>query len=142
MIRFFIILYIIGNSVLAQTDWVKWDSQSVEYTKKVSANKEYNPAQSSVFTFVTNNAKKIYKGLFSNLDGENCPFTPSCSNFYVESVEKSGIINGTLMFFDRFTRDSNLFKNIEQYKITNNNKFYDPVNNYLLKPEKVELESK
>ncbi|MFH0734591.1 MAG: membrane protein insertion efficiency factor YidD [bacterium] len=142
MIRYIFLLFFVVTSMFAQADWVKWDQKSVEYTKVLNKNIEYKPEHTSFFTFFTNTAKKVYKTVFSNLDGENCPFTPTCSNFYVESVEKGGIIKGTLMFFDRFTRDANLFKNFDQYKIVNDNKFYDPVNNYLLKPEIIELDIK
>ncbi len=142
MIKYLTVIFLIFSSIFAQTDWVKWDKQDIVYTKSLNKNIEYKPEQTSIFTFFTNNAKKVYKTVFSNLDGDNCPFTPTCSNFYVESVEKGGIVKGTLMFFDRFTRDSNLFKDINQYNIASNNKFYDPVNNYLLKYEKIELDIK
>jgi putative membrane protein insertion efficiency factor len=50
----------------------------------------------------------FYKGSISSQDGSTCSFTPSCSTYAVEAVEKHGVLKGTMMFFDRYTRCNSL----------------------------------
>jgi len=137
MIKYIALIIIFATSLNAQTDWKRWEIKKVGYTKTSNKLPDYVPEKSDVFSFVIYNAKRVYKATFSDLDGDNCPYYPSCSNFYAEAVRKGGIFKGTLMFFDRFTRDTNLFKDRNKYFVVNGEKLYDPVDNYLLKPEKI-----
>jgi putative component of membrane protein insertase Oxa1/YidC/SpoIIIJ protein YidD len=75
----------------------------------------------------------------SDLDGDNCPFHPSCSSFFLESIEETNLIQGTLMFFDRFTRDSNPVNREEHYPVYKNYRFYDPPKLYTLSKEKIQI---
>jgi putative component of membrane protein insertase Oxa1/YidC/SpoIIIJ protein YidD len=124
------LLILIPVLISAQTELKKWESMKISYELK--ANKD-EPQYSSngIFTKMLSGAKTVYKFFISDLDGDNCPFHPSCSEFYVESVSKTGLFKGTFMFIDRFTRDLNFFKSREQYKVIKNNKFYDPVEYYI-----------
>jgi len=45
-----------------------------------------------------------YKKFISSQDAANCPFHPSCSEYFVQSVQKKGIIWGTLNGIDRLKR--------------------------------------
>ncbi|MBU0475828.1 MAG: membrane protein insertion efficiency factor YidD [Bacteroidetes bacterium] len=76
--------------------------------------------------------QQSYSFLISDLDGDNCPFYPTCSSFFVQSVNETNIIKGTLMFADRFTRDSNIFKSRSHYPKHISGKLFDPIQNYLL----------
>ncbi|MCK5537272.1 MAG: membrane protein insertion efficiency factor YidD [Bacteroidales bacterium] len=45
-----------------------------------------------------------YKSLISSQDIANCAFTPSCSVFAIEAIQKKGSIKGLLMATDRLMR--------------------------------------
>ncbi len=137
----YILLIIFGFtfSLSAQTDWEKWEGKNHDYTKKIFEEEQAKLKSKNIFSMAAYGSKIVYKKLFSDYDGENCPFTPSCSNYYVEAVEDAGVFKGTFMFFDRFLRDSNLFLDRSRYIVSINKKLYDPINNYLLIPSKIEL---
>jgi len=125
------ILLIFTNYILAQTDWDRWQKAEVDYSleqKGVDEDIHHKNTSSPLLIL-----KKVYSFFISDLDGDNCPFYPTCSSFFVESVHQTNFIKGTLMFTDRFTRDSNLFKLHEHYPIHVSGKFYDPAHNYQLK---------
>ncbi|KUO61044.1 hypothetical protein APF79_12880 [bacterium BRH_c32] len=116
--------------ISAQPELKKWEPVKSSYELKTN-NEETSYSSDGIFTKMLSGTKTAYKFFISDLDGDNCPFHPSCSEFYVESVSKTGIFKGTFMFVDRFTRDLNFFKSREQYKVIKNNKFYDPVEYYI-----------
>tara|TARA_B100001175_G_C18893919_1_gene350082 strand:+ start:197 stop:445 length:249 start_codon:yes stop_codon:yes gene_type:complete len=39
---------------------------------------------------------KLYKILISPFLGNNCRYLPSCSEYFIESVEKFGVVKGSL----------------------------------------------
>jgi putative component of membrane protein insertase Oxa1/YidC/SpoIIIJ protein YidD len=78
-----------------------------------------------------------YWFFISGVDGDNCPFQPSCSSFFVESVKETNLIQGILMFADRFTRDINFYKREEHYPRAGNGRYFDPASLYTLKKEKI-----
>ena len=125
-ITLFIIL-VFTNIVSAQTDWIRWEKAEVDYSIEVDGADKHGDSSSTMSIL-----KDGYSFLISDLDGDNCPFYPTCSSFYVESVSQTNIVKGTLMFADRFTRDSNLFKTHEHYPIHVSGKLYDPTDNYQL----------
>lgn len=45
-----------------------------------------------------------YKAFFSSQDAGSCSFTPSCSEYALQTIKKHGIITGGIAFFDRFQR--------------------------------------
>jgi putative component of membrane protein insertase Oxa1/YidC/SpoIIIJ protein YidD len=73
----------------------------------------------------------VYWFFISDVDGDNCSFNPTCSSFFMLAVKRTNILQGTLMFADRFTRDLNLFK-LGYYPRMPDGHFYDPVNLYTL----------
>ena len=75
---------------------------------------------------------KAYWFLISDLDGDNCPFNPSCSKFFIQAVQETNLPQGVLMFFDRFTRDINIFNREKKYPRLNKRYFYDPIELYTL----------
>jgi len=36
--------------------------------------------------------------------GKNCRFYPSCSNYFIDALEKQGLLNGTILFLKRIVR--------------------------------------
>lgn len=121
----------------AQSDWIKWDAVVISYnigdkTDRFKIN-ENRTSDSGIISLLRN----TYALFISDLDGDNCPFYPSCSNFFVQSIAEAGLIKGSLMFSDRFMRDMNLFKGKNRYPIHKTGKFYDPSNNYTLLQEKI-----
>jgi putative component of membrane protein insertase Oxa1/YidC/SpoIIIJ protein YidD len=118
------------NILIAQVDWSRWEKAEVDYpyTATEVGNNFYQKNSATILGTL----KSGYAFFISDLDGDNCPFYPTCSSFFVESVSKTNILKGTLMFADRFTRDSNLFKSHEHYPTHISGRLYDPINNYLL----------
>ena len=68
-----------------------------------------------------------YKSFISSQDNPSCIFTPSCSVYAVESIQKSGFILGWFRTFDRLSRCHGLVSH-HHYPIDHeNNRYYDPV---------------
>jgi putative component of membrane protein insertase Oxa1/YidC/SpoIIIJ protein YidD len=125
--------------LLAQTDFVKWTAKTCSYEIRKENPEEKEVEISYSNAKVMSTARKIYKTVFSDLDGDNCPFNPSCSQFYVDAVAETNLLKGTLMFVDRFTRDLNYFKGYNNYMKDNVGKYYDPACNYTLDEKKIIL---
>ena len=138
--RIFIILVILCVSISAQTEYDRWGVAETSYEVKEPTGKSYNFDNSSIVMLGLSTLKNTYYFFISDLDGDNCPFSPSCSTFFVEAVKHTNPIKGALMFADRFTRDLNLFKNTSQYHLHSSGKFYDPVVNYDLDSETISFE--
>ena len=130
MNKFFLLLAIFIFTSFAQTETHKWENEKADYQLEQLPQKEYNINTSSVSSLLVSSAQVVYYGLFSEYDGDNCPFYPSCSTFFVEAVDETNVLQGSLMFADRFTRDLNFFKNFNSYPIHKTGKFYDPVYKY------------
>ncbi len=128
--RIVVLILILSSLGFAQTDWKRWQKVDVSYSIKSNGLKASHVHKKSSSTLSI--LKDGYSFFISDLDGDNCPFYPTCSSFFVESVRETNIIKGTLMFADRFTRDSNLFKTREHYATHISGRLYDPIKNYLL----------
>jgi len=127
--KIIVLIFFFANILMAQTDWSRWQKAEVDYSIGINGAKgNHNHEGFSPLSIL----KDGYSFLISDLDGDNCPFYPTCSSFFVESVSETNFIKGTLMFADRFTRDSNLFKTHEHYPVHISGRLFDPVENYLL----------
>jgi putative component of membrane protein insertase Oxa1/YidC/SpoIIIJ protein YidD len=73
---------------------------------------------------------ETYKLLISDFDGDNCSFSPSCSEFFVQSTKSTNFFTSFLLFFDRLTRDTNIFSKADY--ITVDGRYYDPPSEYIL----------
>lgn len=136
---FFIISFLSFLSVFAFPQ-VKWGKANYRYEKPNHfRHRNFTFDTGSFSSAVTKTAANAYWFFISDLDGDNCPFYPTCSSFFVKASKETNIVQGTLMFFDRFTRDFNLYKRHEHYPVVKNNHFYDPVELYKL--DKRELET-
>jgi len=128
--RFLAIFLFLSIQILAQVDLYKWKTAENEYILKpdilIIDDIESKNIDSNKNIFIS-----FYKIFISNIDGDNCPFHPSCSSFFSEAVEQVGIIEGTLLFSDRLTRDTNLFKDIKKYGKYHNHKLADPLKKYI-----------
>tara|TARA_Y100000589_G_scaffold313790_1_gene335542 strand:- start:534 stop:749 length:216 start_codon:yes stop_codon:yes gene_type:complete len=47
---------------------------------------------------------KIYQKLISQFLGSSCRFTPTCSHYAIEVIDKFGIIKGTLLSVKRILK--------------------------------------
>lgn len=131
MIRYFLLLTIFTAAFFAQVETRKWKAQKVDYQLEQLHQKETKINTSGFSTLLVSSAQVAYYKLFSDYDGDNCPFYPSCSTFFVQAVDETNIIKGSLMFADRFTRDLNFFKSFNSYPIHKTGQFYDPVYKYV-----------
>jgi len=84
------------------------------------------------FKGLNNEAEFVFTGLFvfyktfiSSQDGGSCTFTPSCSEYALQSIKKKGIFVGLLNSFDRLIRCNGLSP--ENYK-------YDKERHLLIDP--------
>ncbi|GBD90121.1 hypothetical protein BMS3Abin04_00837 [bacterium BMS3Abin04] len=137
MKKVIIIALLFYFNINAQTDRHKWQPVNKVYQLKQDNGRDYSLDKHSAGSFLLTGIRDIYWLTFSDLDGDNCPFHPTCSTFFVKSVKKTNIVQGALMFADRFTRDSNLFKGKDHYKRDETGKLYDPVNNYTLNEKQI-----
>jgi putative component of membrane protein insertase Oxa1/YidC/SpoIIIJ protein YidD len=136
-------------SVLAQSDhsekvdnnagWIKWGKADYRYEKPNDfRHREYSFDTESVSSFIAKSTANVYGYFISDLDGDNCPYRPSCSAFFVEASKETNIVQGTLMFFDRFTRDYNIYKRYEHYPRVKDGHYYDPVTLYILDEKQID----
>jgi putative component of membrane protein insertase Oxa1/YidC/SpoIIIJ protein YidD len=129
-----ILLLTLNTSFFSQDSTSLWKKKVPNYAKQnVVVNAEPDFSSGSFFGSFIKSAVKIYGYTISQHDGDNCPFHPTCSAFFIDAVTKKGVIEGTLLFTDRFTRDANFYKPSGKYYRLSNGKFYDPVERYLLK---------
>lgn len=91
-----------------------------DYKKPLkNAKNEIQVIYSSAFLF--------YKSFVSSQDKPSCIFTPSCSEYAVQTFQKNGLFIGWLSTFDRLSR-CNAFANHTHYHFDPEKKlFYDPV---------------
>lgn len=139
MKKYFWIMFLLGSFCLAQTDWVKWESKQVSYELPTHLHHDYTVDRSGFGLAVISLVRNAYYFFISDLDGNNCAFSPSCSSFYLQAIKENSIFKGTLMFADRFTRDINFFKGLNRYPMLPSNNFFDPVYNYTLHSEKIKF---
>ncbi len=72
---------------------------------------------------------KFYQKFISTQDRPVCNFTPSCSQFGIDSIRKCGIIKGILLTSDRLQRCNGM--SVPYYILDyRTGKFIDPVQNY------------
>ena len=137
---FLTIFFLFQLIIIAQTDWIRWEKSDPSY--KISDSnleRDYNFEIGSASDLILKPLINSYWFFVSDVDGANCPFYPSCSKFFLESVNTTNIVQGTLMFFDRFTRDTNFINRQKHYPFYDRQHFYDPVNLYTLKSSDIRI---
>ena len=133
------IIFCIWMTVLfSQTDWEKWGKAEISFEMhKDPIQRNYNISGDNAGQILLNTAAVGYWLFISDVDGDNCPFSPTCSSFFLQSVKETNIFQGTFMFADRFTRDMDIFGRTTHYRIAKNKHFYDPPTLYTLDKSKI-----
>ena len=135
-----IVILLSPLTIYSQTDWVRWEKRDPTYQKQNSyLEREYDLSIESVSDVFVKPVMNSYWFFISDVDGANCPFQPSCSSFLAQSIKETNLLQGTFMFFDRFTRDTNVFGRQEHYPKYDKNHFYDPVSLYTLDEGKIKF---
>lgn len=110
-----------------------WTARKPEYhTELKPEGKNYNLPFNSLTDFITIPLIYTYWFAISEPDGDKCPFHPSCSSFLMHSIDDTGMITGTILFFDRFTRDANIVNRRDHYPLITKGKYFDAHYFYLL----------
>ncbi len=136
--KYLVLVFLLAANCFAQTDWVKWGEKDIPYViQKDNNQRDYSINSDNPVNFLTKSLVDAYWYFVSDVDGDNCSFNPTCSSFFVQSVRETNIIQGTLMFFDRFTRDMNIFNKKSLYPILPDGHFYDPPSLYTLTKNKI-----
>ncbi len=122
----------------AQTELQKWGKADISYqVKSPYTERSYGIEKGTVTDVLVTSLTHAYWIFISDVDGDNCPFSPSCSSFFVESVKETNILQGTLMFADRLTRDTNFFNRQHHYPYAANGRLFDIPSNYELKAAEI-----
>jgi putative component of membrane protein insertase Oxa1/YidC/SpoIIIJ protein YidD len=128
-----LIVIILAAISFSQTETERWEKKTDPYLlKEPPAHRDYSLNTSSAGSFMAKAAASVYWFIISDQDGDNCPFSPSCSNFFIQSVSKTDLFQGTIMAADRFTRDMNIFNRREKYPIIKDGRLYDPPELYTI----------
>jgi hypothetical protein len=136
--KIFFIICICTIVIFSQTDWEKWGKADISYEiHKDKTQRSYNISGDNAGQIILRTAAAGYWFFISDVDGDNCPFSPTCSSFFLQSVKETNIIQGTLMFADRFTRDMDIFGRLSHYPIARNKHLYDPPSLYTLDKDKI-----
>lgn len=115
----------------AQTDYEKWNKAEISYAQNIEqGSRDYSIMGDNISQTIVKSFTSAYWFFISDVDGDNCPFKPSCSHFLIEAVKETNLPQGVLMFFDRFTRDLNVFGRINKYPRIGNASYYDPITLY------------
>lgn len=132
-LKIFFLIVFISTSAFCQLDNLKWKKADLSYEKPNNfRQRDYSFEFDDAGDFAKKSIAHTYWFFISDVDGDNCPFRPSCSSFLMQSVEETNIVQGMLMFFDRFTRDMNLYKGHNHYPRVKSGYYYDPPALYTL----------
>ncbi|MFO7445519.1 MAG: membrane protein insertion efficiency factor YidD [Ignavibacteriaceae bacterium] len=133
LLLLFTLLIVSPGNIFSQSKTEKWGKAEVIYTLPSNSEKrDYAIKGESAGEIISKSFINTYWFFISDIDGDNCPFHPSCSSFFAESVSKTGLITGTLMFADRFTRDINIINRRGKYPLHKSGKYYDPPSLYYM----------
>jgi putative component of membrane protein insertase Oxa1/YidC/SpoIIIJ protein YidD len=129
---------LISSSAFSQLDQFKWKKAFISYENPNEfRNRDYSFHTENPFDFIKKSFANAYWFFISDVDGDNCPFRPSCSSFFIQSINETDIFQASLMFFDRFTRDTNIAKALNHYPRVKSGYYYDPPQNYTLNRSKI-----
>lgn len=129
---FFIYLFSIV-ALYPQASVEKWGKKQNPYLVNTEYQKrDYSINENNIFAASAKIVAIGYWFFISDLDGDNCPFSPSCSSFLMQSLKQTNIFKASLMFGDRFMRDANIFGRDEHYPYILHKHYYDPPSLYLL----------
>ncbi len=123
----------ITTSAFCQMENLKWQKADPLYEKPTKqVHRDYSFEADNAGEFISKSLTNAYWFFISDVDGDNCPFRPSCSSFFLQSTKETNLVQASLMFFDRFARDMNIAKGHNHYPRVNAGYYYDPPKNYTL----------
>lgn len=135
---FFLFFFLLQITIYSQTDWVRWEKSDPTYQiKNSSIDNEFDFNIDSPSDIIIKPIINVYWFFVSDVDGANCPFYPSCSRFFLQSVNHTNFAQGVLMFIDRFTRDTNFINRHQHYPYYDAYHFYDPITSYTLNSSEI-----
>lgn len=108
-----------------------WQPAEVDYTEEMPVKKKYYEISGNASEVAFKLLVNAYRLFTSEPDGDNCPFTPSCSRFFIESLQKTNLFEAVLMASDRLIRDTSFGNKYEHYHIDKFGKLIDPPSRYL-----------
>ena len=128
----FLIILLLTTSAFCQVENHKWQKADLSYEKPTKQTKrDYSFEADDAGEFLQKSFINAYWFFVSDVDGDNCPFHPTCSSFFMDAAEETNIFQATLMVSDRLTRDVNPVKG-NKYPRGKSGHYYDPANNYTL----------
>ena len=128
-----ILILLFSISLYPQTDYERWWKKENPYLQKDEIRKrDYALKGDNVIDLSAKLFVMGYWFFISDLDGDNCPFTPTCSSFLLQASRQTNIIKASLMFGDRFMRDANIFGRDEHYPYIIEKHYYDPPSLYMM----------
>lgn len=68
-----------------------------------------------------------YRGIFRDLLGRRCVYTPSCSHYGQEAIGTRGPVFGVMMALERWTRCNSAAFSYGDYTMTERHRLVDPV---------------
>jgi len=137
-LRLLIFFIFLTMPALGQLDDLKWQKADISYEKQINYNKRnYSFESDNAGEFLAKSLANAYWFFVSEVDGDNCPFRPTCSAFLLQSARETNILQASLMFFDRFTRDMNIATRHDHYPRVSAGYLYDPPQNYTLNQGKI-----
>jgi putative component of membrane protein insertase Oxa1/YidC/SpoIIIJ protein YidD len=132
-LKLFLFSVLFTTSAFCQIENLKWQKADISYEKLTKqTHRDYSFEADHAGEFITKSLTNAYWFFISDVDGDNCPFRPSCSSFFMQSTKETNIFQASLMFFDRFTRDMNIAKGDDHYPRVSAGYYYDPAQNYTL----------
>ncbi len=129
-------IILLTSFLFGQNEISHWSGRTPDYRIKVNHNSELKSDATGLQVKLVRGFQSLYHSLISDYDGNNCPFTPTCSAFFVEAVRETNLFQGALMFADRFTRDLNFIER-NKYRRTENGRLIDLPENYELNRSKI-----
>ena len=127
-----------AGNIFSQSEWKKWGKADYSYELPSNEGKrDYSLDEKGAGNILLKSAADAYWIFISDVDGDNCSFSPTCSSFFLQAVHQTDIVQGALMFFDRFTRDMDIYKKYDQYPRVKDGHFYDPPALYTLNKNKI-----
>lgn len=99
------LIVIFYSDVFSQTDFDYQTIDKIEISKEINK-EDFSKYSNQVGTFqmLFSSSFLFYKKYISSQDIGDCPFHPSCSEYFIQSIQKKGVILGFLNGFDRYKR--------------------------------------
>ncbi len=125
----FMICLLLNSAFSTVYSQVSDDAEQIDslfYQKKEYKHYHIDTKDGNEVTLLLEVLFRTYKIVFSSQDASSCVFTPSCSEYAVESIKKKGFFVGFLAAFDRLQRCNPLSPDL--YTVDKKTKLlYDPV---------------